>query len=75
MTQAITRADAEVMALRFLKDQGPHTLPNPIDTEEAMGACLVFLGLEKKGLVQRTNFGGGFVQFALNDAGEKAIPA
>jgi len=68
-----TREDAELMALRFLRDGGPHTLPNPLDTEEAFCAALIFIDLEKRKLASRTNFGGGNVQFAITDAGRRAL--
>lgn len=64
-----TRSEADRMALQFLEDNGPHTLPNPLDTEEAMCAALVFLGLETRKLVSRTDFGGGNVQIAITDKG------
>lgn len=63
------RQNADLMALRFLRDEGPHTLPNPIETEEAVCAAMIFLDLEKKGLVSRANFGNGFVQFAITPVG------
>lgn len=68
-----TRAEAEQMGLRFLDQNGPHTMPNPLDSEEAICACLIFLDLEKKGLVTRTDFGGGNVQYAITDHGRLAI--
>lgn len=64
---------AEQMALVFLRDGGPHTLPNPLDTEEAFCAALMFIDLERRGLASRTDFGGGNVQFAITDAGRRAI--
>ena len=67
----LSRADADLLALRFLRDHGPHTLPNPCDTEEAICAALVFLDLERRQLVSRNDFGGGFVQFALTKAGQE----
>lgn len=67
-----TRTEADLMALRFLRDGGPHTLPNPLDTEEAICAALIFRDLEKRGLARRTNFGHGNVQFAITDAGREA---
>lgn len=73
MTRTVTRDDADRMALEFLRDHGPHTMPNPLDTEEAMCPCLLFLDLEKRGLVSRTDFGGGHVQFALKPAGMAVI--
>lgn len=68
-----TRAEADQMALRFLDQEGPHTMPNPLDTEEAICACLIFLDLEKKGLVSRTDFGGGNVQYAITTNGRLAL--
>jgi hypothetical protein len=72
MTPTITREDAERMALEFLRE-GPHTMPNPLETEAAICACLMFMDLEKRGLVSRTDFGGGNVQFALKPAGLAVI--
>lgn len=68
-----TRAQADQMALAFLSAAGPHTLPNPLETEEDVCAALIFLDLEKQGLVTRTDFGNGHVQIAINDAGRRAL--
>jgi len=68
---SITRAEADLMAVRFLRDEGPHTLPNPLETEEAICAALIFVDLVKRGLASKINFGGGFVQFSLTEAGRR----
>lgn len=67
------RDAADQLALVFLRDGGPHTLPNPLDTEEAFFAALHLCDLERRGLASRTNFGGGHVQFAITEAGRRAI--
>lgn len=72
MSETISREAADRMALEFLRD-GPHTMPNPLETEEAICACLIFMDLEKKGLVSRIDFGGGTVQFAIKPAGLAVI--
>lgn len=64
-----SRLEADLMALRFLRDNGPHTLPNPLETENEICAALVFFGLEKQGLVSRADFGNGFVQVAITPSG------
>lgn len=69
-----TRADADRDGLIFLRDHGPHTLPNPLDSEEAICAALVFLDLSKRGLATRINFGHGNVQFSISEAGRRAVP-
>lgn len=67
-----SRADADRLALAFLDLNGPHTMGR-IDDEGAFAAALVFLDLERAGLVSRTNFGNGHLQFAITDAGRKAL--
>lgn len=68
-----TRADADVQALVFLRDHGPHTLPSPIETEEALCAALIFLDLERRGLASRIDFGNGHIQFSLTAAGRAVL--
>lgn len=70
----ITRQDADAMALRFLRDNGPHTIGR-IEDDGALAAFMCFLGLEKLGHVSRTDFGNGQVQFAITDAGRLYLKA
>jgi len=65
---SITRNQADLMALEFLRDSGPHTM-GPIEDEGAIGAMLIFLDLTKRGLVSKTDFGGGNLQFTITPAG------
>lgn len=64
----ITRDAANLMALRFLRDNGPHTL-GPIEDEGALAAAFVFLDLTKAGLVTKHDFGRGYLQFSLTPDG------
>jgi len=68
----ISRHDADAMALRFLRDNGPHTIGR-IEDDGALAAFMCFLDLEKRGRVSRTDFGNGQVQFAITDAGRAAL--
>ena len=65
---------ADLSALLFLRDNGPHTM-GAINDEGAVAAALVFIGLEHKGLVSRSDFGGGHVQYAITPAGRAALEA
>ena len=67
----ISRADADIMALRYLRDNGPHTM-GPIDDESAFAAALVFLDLKKAGLATSACMTPGYVQWSITDAGRKA---
>lgn len=64
----MTREECDLMALEYLRDGGPHTI-GVIDTEEKMGAALVFADLRNRGLVATANFGSGMVQHTITKAG------
>lgn len=68
----MTRTEVDELALRTLRDNGPDT-PGVIDSDEKLAAWMVYVDLQKRGLVSSTNFGGGQVQFAITDAGLKAL--
>lgn len=68
-----TRTEADDMALKFLADNGPHALPNPLETDEEFCAALVFIGLHRRGLVDHTDHGGGRVKYSINEAGRSRI--
>lgn len=72
MDTTLTREEADLMALAFLRDHGPHTM-EPIEDESGLGAALIFLELERKNLVTRTDYGGGRLQFAITDVGRAAL--
>jgi hypothetical protein len=67
------RQKADTLALEFLRDEGPHTMPSPLETVEAIAAAIVFLDLMKEGLVSKIDFGGGRVQFAITEAGRRRL--
>lgn len=71
MSENLTRADADLMALRFLRDNGPHTL-GPIEDEGGFAAAMILLDLAKSGLVAKRDFGRGYLQFSLTPAGLSA---
>ena len=64
----VTREKADQIGLRFLRDGGPHTL-GPIESEEALAAGLLLIGLVKAGYATSTKLTPGYVQFAITDAG------
>jgi hypothetical protein len=68
----VKRDDADRMALQFLADNGPHTM-GQINDDGAFAAAMIFFGLEKSGLVTRTNFGNGHLQFSITEAGRAAL--
>lgn len=74
MDEELTWRDCDLMALRFLRDNGPDTI-GIIDTEEKFAAACIYMGLIKRGLVSSTNFGGGNVQHAITDAGLQELGA
>lgn len=74
MGEQLTRADADLMALRFLRDNGPHTL-GPLEDEGAVAAAIVFLDLTKRGLVSKRDFGKGYLQFSLTPNGAEHAEA
>lgn len=67
----ITRREADLMALRFLRDNGPHTI-GPIEDEGAMCAVLVFADLKKLGYTASTKLAHGYVQWRITEAGLEA---
>lgn len=64
----MTREEVDIMALRYLRDNGPDT-PGVIDSDEKLAAWMVYVGLVGRGLVSSSNFGGGMVQFSITAAG------
>lgn len=74
MDQQHTRAEIDLMALRFLRDRGADTI-GIIDTEEKFAAAMLYLDLVKQGFVSSTNFGGGNVQHSITDAGLRQLEA
>lgn len=66
------RRECELLALRFLRDNGPHTL-EPINSEEELAAGMVFISLLNERLVTSTKLAPGYVQFAITDAGRREI--
>jgi hypothetical protein len=68
----ITRPEADAMALRFLRDNGPHTM-GPIESEEAMAAALIFIDLKREGLATSAKMAHGYVQWSITDAGRRAV--
>jgi len=70
--QQFTRPEVDMMALCFLRDNGPDTI-GILDTDEKFAAALVYLDLVKRGLVSSTNFGGGNVQHAITGAGLREL--
>ena len=73
MTQHICD-ETDLIALRFLQKYGPHTM-GAIDGSEAFAAAWVFRTLRRAGLVSKTDFGNGRVQFALTPAGLQTLSA
>jgi hypothetical protein len=63
---------ADRPALEFLRDYGPHTM-GTLEDEEAFAAALVFMGLERRGYVTRTDFGEGRLQYAITPAGRSLL--
>lgn len=63
------------MALRFLRDHRPDVI-GEIDDDAKLAAALIFIGLEKEGLVARS-FESGIPSpiYRLTDAGAAAISA
>jgi hypothetical protein len=74
MSEGPTRADANLMALRFLRDNGPHTL-GPIEDEGSLAAAMILLDLTKAGLTAKQDFGKGYLQFSLTSAGRRLAEA
>lgn len=68
----ITRKEADIMALTFLRDVGPDTI-GVIDSEEKIAAALIYAGLVQRGLASSTNFGGGNLQTAITAAGVREL--
>ena len=61
----------EIMALGYLRHNGPHTI-GVIDSEYKMAAAMVFIDLKSKGLVL-SGLGENGPTYHLTDAGRAAL--
>lgn len=66
------REAVDLMALKFLRDNGPDEI-GFIETEEQFAAALLYLDLKKQGLVESRNPKKGVVYWNISNAGLRKL--